>query len=196
MNPRRMMGCVVALTATLLLATGCASMAPHASQPTPVPVGNVALMTWLGDQPYVTAEGAYRATHILWTGEPYDGDYASLEQKLVDAKIASACWGLDADQYVNRAVVGHLVARAIDLNQGLNWMLTGLGRYAWRELILADVASASSEYSLISGGEFLGVLFRAEEYKTRAVVNPVTAKRLNREEPVPLREVRPAPTTR
>jgi hypothetical protein len=136
-----------ALLVGILLApvlAGCRAAMPRATtQPTIPSDTNAELVEYISDLPYVTAEPAYRAVYILWKGEIYAGEF---------------------DSFIDRAAVGHLVARACDIRTGLNWQLFGLGRYAWRELIYRRIAHPSGEYSLISGGEFLGVLARAEEY--------------------------------
>ena len=60
-----------------------------------------------------------------------------------------------------------MLCRAADVRTGLNWRLTGMGRYAWRELNYLKIASPISEYGYVPGGQFIGVLARAEDYMHR-----------------------------
>jgi len=147
------------------LLTGCRAAMPRATTQPEVPTDtNAELVEYISDQPYVTAEAAYRAVYILANGEIFEGDYDALEAEMIDARLVGAAWYYEPDQFIDRAAVGHLVARACDLHAGLNWQLTGLGRYGYRELIYRRIAHPAGEFGLISGGEFLGVLARADEY--------------------------------
>jgi hypothetical protein len=153
--------------AALLLAMiglpGCASMRA-ASQPAVPAESNAELVDYISDQPFVTADAGYRAVYVLWKGQPFSGDYSGLQSELVNGAIAAGAWNHDPADYLDRGAVGYLVCRACDIRSGLNWMLTGLGRYAWKELQYRRIAQSGGETGLISGGEFLGVLIRAEEY--------------------------------
>ncbi|MFO0838545.1 MAG: hypothetical protein U1D55_08440 [Phycisphaerae bacterium] len=140
--------------------------APAGHQPAPTQ-SNAGLMQYLGDQSYVTADAAFRAVHTLWKGAIFTGDFDALAQALADGGIISAGWNLSHDTYVDRAAVGFMVARAVGVRTGVNWQLTGLGRYAWRELQFRGIAGPGSEWGLISGGEMQGVLARADEYAQR-----------------------------
>lgn len=149
--------CVSALSA------GCANMTFQADTPPPA-ASNAELMDYIGNQPFVTAETGYRAAHILWKGAAFDGDFAALAGTLQQSDIAGDSWGHGPNDCLDRATVGYLVCRACDINGGINWPLTGLGRYAWKELQYRRIAQPSGEMGYISGGEFLGVLMRAEDY--------------------------------
>ena len=148
-----------------LLLVGCQAARPHATTQIHVPSDtNAELVEYISDQPYVTAEAAYRAVYILANNEIFEGDYDALTAAMKSGDLVRASWDYTADTFLDRAASGYLVARACGLHTGLNWRLFGLGRYAHRELIYRRIAHPSGEYGLISGGEFLGVLARAEEY--------------------------------
>ncbi|MBU0617744.1 MAG: hypothetical protein KKI02_08505 [Planctomycetes bacterium] len=148
-----------------LLLSGCRAARPHATTQLAVPAEtNAELVEYISDLPYVTAESAYRAVYILSKGEIFAGDYDALTAAMESEGLIGRGWNHDADTFIDRAAVGHLVARACGIRAGLNWRLTGLGRYAYRELIYRGIAHPSGEYGLISGGEFLGLMARAEEY--------------------------------
>jgi len=144
---------------------GCRTGLPHTSTQPAIPTEtNAELVEYISDLPYVTAESAYRAVYILSKGEVFAGDYEALSAALAADRLIGHGWNYEADTFLDRAAVAYLVARACRIRTGLNWRLTGLGRYAQRELIYLGIAHPSGECSLISGGEFLGVLARAEEY--------------------------------
>lgn len=157
-------GALACLLAPLACA-GCQSALPRNTAQRDVPAeSNAELMEYIGDQAYLTAEPAYRAAHLLGTGQVFEGDYEALQRKLERAGIVNPAWGLQADSYVDRATLGYLLARTADIRTGLNWRLFGLGRYAYRELAYREIAVLRGENSYVSGGEFLGILNRAEHY--------------------------------
>jgi len=155
---------LVGLPAVQLL-TGCRAALPRTTTQPAVPADtNAELVEYISDLPYVTAESAYRAVYILSNGEIFEDSYEALVTEMQRDGLIGHAWDYDPAEFIDRAAVGHLVARACDIRTGLNWQLTGLGRYGYRELVYRRIAHPSGEYSLISGGEFLGLLARAEEY--------------------------------
>jgi hypothetical protein len=145
---------------------GC--QAPHAPSDTPPPrSGSAQLILHIVNQPFVTAEPAYRAIHALSQGEAFQGEFSELTDKLRAGGLIGKDWNYAADQCLDRAAVAFMVCRACKIQSGVNWMLTGLGRYAWRELQFKGIAEGGNETALMSGGEFVGVLSRAGEYLQR-----------------------------
>ena len=158
-----------------LLLSGCQASSKNmtASRP-PVPTDdNAALTEYIANEAYVTVEPAYRAAHILWKGDVFDGDFAALTQTLEEGRVINPHWDYAPDALIDRASVGYLLCRACDVRSGLNWQLTGLGRYAWRELGYAGVADTVSEYGYVPGGQFVGMLARAEERYQRGTADRV-----------------------
>jgi hypothetical protein len=169
---------VVALATLALVALcGCQTGGLHATSRPAVPRdGSARLIMYITDQPFVTAEPACRAVHALAKKEPFAGDYDALLETLRSAGWAPRNWSPAADQYLDRAAVAYMLCRACEVRTGLNWTLTGLGRYAWRELQYRGIAGAGGDAALMSGGEFVGTLLRAEDYLQRtgkAEVAPV-----------------------
>lgn len=150
------------LCAALALLAGCQATLPRNVQAEDPPGANAELMEYISNLQYVTADAGFRAIYILATREVFDGSYDALVAALESRGLKPP--HLEARRLLTRAEVGALVARAADIRTGLNWQLTGLGRYAWRELIYRGIARTEGEMAYISGGEFLGVLARAEEY--------------------------------
>lgn len=155
---------VASLTAVACL-TACRVTIPRsASAPALPETGNADLMEYIGGLPLLTAEPAYRAVHILWKGEVFEGDFATLTGALEENRIVDPGWKHGPDTAVDRGAVGYMVCRAAQVRGGLNWTLTGLGRYAYRELVHHEIAAPAGEFNLITGGEFLGIVARAEAY--------------------------------
>lgn len=156
-------GCLI-LPLCLLL--GCQAVGPRAATTQPaVPVeGNAALTEYIADQPFVTVEPAYRAVYVLRHGEVFEGDFAALTDVLRDSRIIGSGWNRRPDALIDRASIGYMFCRACNVRSGVNWHLTGLGRYAWRELIYLGIAGPVSEWGYVPGGEFVGMLSRAEDY--------------------------------
>lgn len=160
---------VFLICAAVLVCAGCQTTLPRDSSRPPLPTDNNAeLVEYISDMPYVTAEAACRAAYILAKGQVFTEDYAALVEALKSEKLITGPWNRQADEFVIRAEVAMLIARAADVRSGLNWRLTGLGRYAHRELIYLGIAHYSGEFGYISGGEFLGTLARAEDYMHNA----------------------------
>jgi hypothetical protein len=156
---------------TLLGLTGCQSAGPTgdptpgpAAEGKPVPTNDLDLLEYIGDQPFVTAESGYRATYVLWKGEDFTGDYAALRAELENAGLVPQVWQHAADRPLTRADVGFLICRACGIRTGVLWNVLPLGRYGYRELIYHEIARPGGDYALVSGGEFQGILRRAERY--------------------------------
>ena len=150
----------------LLVLAGC--QAPHLAPSGPVPQqGSAELVRFIGDQAFITAEPAYRAIHALARGEAFAGDFEALQEQMRAERLIGRDWQHAPDLCLDRATVAFMICRACKIESGLNWRLTGLGRYAWRELQFLGIAGDGSEYPLVSGGEFVGLLSRAEEYLER-----------------------------
>jgi len=156
------------LLALALAALGCAGCrVPGASvrAGTPVPAaGNAELIEYVSAQPLLAAEPAYRAAYILWRGEIFEGEFEGLREALEEGRIVDVHWQHGADEALRRSEAGYLVCRACGIESGLNWRLTGWGRYAWRELQYRRIAGSGSPERYISGGEFVGILNRADRY--------------------------------
>ncbi|MBL8877688.1 MAG: hypothetical protein JNG88_01095 [Phycisphaerales bacterium] len=150
------------------LTMGCASRdaAPAATQPA-TPEGNAALLHHIADQPYVTADAGYRAIYVLWKREAFSGSFAELSSLLRENRIIDTCWNHEPATRLTRADVGFMVCRACDIRTGINWMVSGMGRYAWRELQFNNIAGGGGELGYIRGGELVAVLARAGEYRER-----------------------------
>jgi hypothetical protein len=161
--------------ATLLL-TGCAITAPAPSVE-PDSLDDVTFLSQLADRPMVSVAEAYRAVLILADGQDDAQSFAERQDKLVARGIARAAWGLGPDQAIDKGAVAYMVMRTCQIHGGLNCRTFGswgLGdrRYAFRELVYQRLLpdDAGSDYQVISGGEFVGLLHKADEHMQKAGV--------------------------
>lgn len=154
-----------AIAFSLLALVGCRQpSAAITTQPVIPQSSNAELVEYISDQPYVSAEAAGRTVFVLATGNVFDGDYGTLQTAMRSNGLLPRGWRHGPGDYLTRDEASFLIAKAIHLRSGLNWRLTGLGRYAHRELIYRGIAHPGSGLKLLSGGEFLGMLERANEY--------------------------------
>jgi hypothetical protein len=137
---------------------GCRVTLPHEEIPGST---NAELIEHIAEMPYVSADAAYRALHILRTNEVFEGDFDSLKAAMSDQDVSG---DLQANECPDRQELCRAIVRACDISPGLNYRLTGLGRYALRDLQYQRIVRTQNDYGPISGGEFLGILARAEEY--------------------------------
>lgn len=154
---------------------GCAARdgSPTATRPAPPPEDNVSLLHYIADQPYVTADAGYRAVYILWKREEFNGTFEELTAQLLSGRIIDSIWKHYPESRLTRSDVGYMICRACDIRTGINWAVTGMGRYAWRELQFKEIAGGGGELGYIRGGEMVTVLARAGEYmEQRAGRNP------------------------
>jgi hypothetical protein len=163
--PARLIATCFLMTGLLL---GCQAPQPRNPEPAataePVPVDNVELVSYIGRQPFITAEPAYRAAYLLRYGDAFTGDYDQLRTLLADEGLVGRSWQHPPTQRLNRGEIGYLLCRTAQIEQSLNWILFRLGRYAYRDLQLLGIAGPGGEFSLVSGGEFQGILRRTENY--------------------------------
>lgn len=147
------------------ITSGCAARTPRATSEPSLPAdGNSELMEYIAEQPFVTANAAYRAIWLMLESEPYSGGFDDLTQALATRKVIDARWHYDALQFIDNATAAYMISRSAKFNSSINFALTGLGRYAWKELQYRRIAEPGSELSLITGGQFLGMLAKSDDY--------------------------------
>ncbi len=157
--------CGSVATLSLIMAVGCQSTLSRSGAPVPAPPpGNAALMHYIADLPLVTAEAAYRGVYLIAESNAFEGDYEALRDELVERGVVGSTWNHYSDTLMNRAGVAYMICKSCDIRRGVNWFLFGAGRYAWRELQHMGIGGPGTELGNLSGGEFLGILSRADKY--------------------------------
>ena len=169
------MRCITAgLAGATLLLLGCTITAPPPSVE-PGWLDDVTFLSHLADRPMVSVAEAYRAILILADGQDDAQSFAEREEKLLARGMVRTAWGLRPSQAIDKGAVAYMVMRTCQIRGGLNchafgsW---GLGdrRYAFRELMYLELlpGDAGSDYQVISGGELVGLLHKADEYMQKA----------------------------
>lgn len=170
---------VALLCMALCLNLGCA----HPVDQTPT--DNVALgaeelddldfIYWLSARPLVRSEDAYRAMILLARSESTPANHDQLRAELesiVDGRLAGPpVLNLKPQHAVSHADAAYLLAKTMHYRSGVNWLLTGLPRYAHREMVYAGILSAQrSDHQLIRGAEMVDALRRADEWMNKRAI--------------------------
>lgn len=142
-----------------LLMAGCRASMPNDQVPGDT---NAELIEHIAEMPYVTADAAYRAIYILVNDDVFQGDYAELKTVLRQRGLPIA--DLAPHECPTRQEIAKILVEVCGVMPGLNYRLTGFGRYALRDLQYARIVRTRNDYGPLSGGEFLGMLGRAEDY--------------------------------
>ena len=162
------------LVGATLLVTGCTITAPPPSIE-PGTLDDVTFLSYLADRPMVSVDEAYRAVLILADGQDDAQSFAERQDKLVARGVVRTAWGLKPSQAIDKGAVAYMVMRTCQVRGGLNCRAFGswgLGdrRYAFRELMYQELlpGDAGTDYQVISGGEFVGLLHKADEHMQKA----------------------------
>lgn len=155
----------VAAAVLLFACSGCVSQGLRATSEPSLPAeGNAELMEYIAGQPFITANAGYRAIRLLVSEEPFSGSFEELTADLVQRHVVDSHWNYDPLQYLDNASVAYMISRAAHVGMSLNFAVTGFGRYAWKELQYRRIAEPGSEYSLTTGGQFLAMLSKTDDY--------------------------------
>jgi hypothetical protein len=124
---------------------------------------------YLATLPAVTLGEAARAMLILTDGEETADTAAARMGEVERRGWIRPAWGLEPEDTVDRATLGYLLFRACDLPDSVNtmvWGSWGAGdrRYAMRQAVANGLMEYGPEYELVTGGEFVAALSRADEY--------------------------------
>ncbi len=157
MRCNRTVGCWL-VAVTLLAASGCRVSLPNNDLPLD---SNAELIEHIAYMPYVTADAAWRSLYILKFKQVHQGSFEEVATELAAAGFDLP--DLAAGECPDRTEVAAVFHRICDVPAGLNYTLTGLGRYALRDLQYARIVRTPRDYGPLTGGEFLGLLARAEE---------------------------------
>ena len=157
----------------LLLAAGCAVTRPQPGI-NPGVLDRDSFLSWLADQPLVSAAEAYRAMLIAASDQDPGSDFQKNEQEVFRRDIARPEWKLKPDQAVDKATVAFMVAQVAKVRGGINLNVLGralhLGdrRYAYRQLVYEGLPQNSgTPYMVLTGGEFVSFLTWADERREK-----------------------------
>lgn len=148
----------------ILLLAGCAVTRPR-PKIDPATLDRDSYLSWLADQPMVSAAEAYRAILIVATDKDPGSDFAELQRDVFQRQIARPEWKLAADQAIDKATAAFMAVQVAKIPGGINLNLWGRAlhvsdrRYAYREIVWEGVKwGESPPYQVITGGEMVALL--------------------------------------
>lgn len=148
----------------VLLLSGCAVTRPQ-PKIDPGTLDRDSFLSWLADQPMVSAAEAYRAMLIAATDEDPGADFDRNQREVFGRDIARSQWRLRPDQAIDKATAAYMAVQVGKVRGGINLNLLGrvlhLGdrRYAFREAVYEGAPyDPSTPYMAMTGGEFVSLL--------------------------------------
>lgn len=113
---------------------------------------------------------AFRLINGLKEGKDIPGaTFDELKNKLAAGKIIPSSWNnVKEKDFINRADFAYMLVKTLNIKGGLTLRLFGLTpRYALRECVMRRLIPDGFPNQLISGGELLSILIRAEKYQEK-----------------------------
>ena len=149
------------------LLTGCSGLRQTRPPVDPVTVSDSDFVHYLAQVSLVTTDEAFRAMLILVDGQDGSKSFEERRDRLVQRDIVNPAWITGPEYVIDRGAVAAMVCRACKLTGGINLVIfgsMGLGdrRYALRELVYREIMTTGADYAPVSGGEFVGILTRAD----------------------------------
>ena len=146
----------------------------------------------LADQPVTSNDDAFHGLLMFLDGDDPADDYAGRVRTLRSRRMLPARFNQPAEQAVDRGTLAVAIVKALKIDGGLALRLFGPNpRYAVRELVFMELYPPSSPNQTFSGGEFLGIIGKLEDYQRRqGLVQQDTGLQVT---PEPRPGVQPAP---
>jgi hypothetical protein len=158
---------VLAGLVLILLTGGCGR--PRKTQPPvdPATLDDAAFQAYLADVPVVTVDEACRAMLVLADGHDATKDWSQRSQELLRRGWIRSAWGLRPDYMVDRGTVAYMICKICKIHGGVDRLILGswgLGdrRYAYRELVYRDLMPPGTEYEVVTGGQMVGLMGKAD----------------------------------
>ena len=120
----------------------------------------------LAEKKQCTSDDAYRGMLYFLDKSDTSKDFQERTARLVMHGVVDKKWKHNPSEVVNTGKVAYMFARALEIRGGVMYNITNAGpRYALRELLYKDIIRGGSEYSKVSGAEFVGIMGRADDYR-------------------------------
>lgn len=159
-----------ALLATLLVVTGC--QRPVVTEPLTGPLGDSAPETqlefWhrLAERPVTSNDEAFHGLLLYLDGQDPATTYDQRVAALKARGLLPDGFAEPGEQALSRGTAALAIARALKIRGGLMMTVApDSSRYALRELVYLNLFPQSSPNQTFSGGEFLGVVGRMEDWQ-------------------------------
>ncbi len=122
----------------------------------------------LSEKRYCSTDDAYRGMLYLIDGTDTSKDFEERTARLVMHGVANKSWKHNPNTVVTKGKVAYMLVRALEIRGGVMYNITnGSGRYALRELIHKGIIMDGTEYSKVSGAEYVGILGRADDRRVK-----------------------------
>jgi hypothetical protein len=162
---------ITTLAAAWLCAAGCATVTVNDSL-LPRSGGNepqTQLDFWhgLATKSLISNDEAFHGVLLYLDAKDDATTYAQRVEQLKSRRLLPANFNQPAKQALDRGTLAMPLARSLNLRGGLTMRLTGLTpRYAARELEYRNIYPSSSTNQIFTGAEFVGVIGKAEDFRT------------------------------
>ena len=118
----------------------------------------------LSNKKYCSTDDAYRGMLFLIDDKDTSKDFEERTTRLVMHGVADKNWTHNPNATVTKGKVAYMLVRALEIRGGVMYNITNAcPRYALRELIHKGIIIGGTEYSKLSGGEYVGILGRADD---------------------------------
>ncbi len=132
------------------------------------PAGDTSYFRELVDKGNATYADAYRMINILAKGhDTPDESFDDFKNELLNLEIIPQKWSdFKADEFINRGQLAYMLVKALGIKGGLTTRIFGpTPRYAFRECVMRKLIASGFPNELVSGGELISVLSRAERFQ-------------------------------
>jgi hypothetical protein len=120
----------------------------------------------LGRQPIASNDEVFHALLLYVDGKDSAADYESRVKELKSRHLLPADFAGRSDEAVNRGTVAVALDQMLHIQGGLTMRIFGPSpRYALRAAVERGILPESSPNQGLSGGEFIGVMQKAEEFE-------------------------------
>lgn len=130
------------------------------------PEGQMEFWHRLAEQPLTSNDDAFHGLLLFADGGDDSADYAARVARLKQRGLLPAWFDAPATEAVQRGIVAMAMLKLIDERGGLMLRLLGpTPRYATREAVHLGLMPASSPRQTFTGGQFVGVIGRVEDFQ-------------------------------
>lgn len=171
--PATRAGAAMLIAAIAMIAAGCQTKTVEQSLTATVggsdPEMQMEFWHQLYDKDLTSNDDALHGMLLFLDGKDDAADYAARVQTLKDRGLLPASFDRPADEAITRGTVAIMLYHALDLKGGvMATLLPNSPRYTMRELQFVGIYPQSSPQQTFSGGQFVSLIGRLEDYQRQA----------------------------
>ncbi len=122
----------------------------------------------LADMRCTTFEDGCRAIMMLEAGEIPEDTFVEIARELTEKGIIKEKWQTEPARLLDKGRIAYMVCKALGIKGGLTMRIFGVsGRYGLRALTDLKIMVKGADAKYVSGGELLGIVYRAQEYRNK-----------------------------